>query len=218
MGTNQLRRGGIETPDGFLFELTGGNPALDLANTIDRRGGPNPTDRLRTYADLVNWSRQTSIVDESTAARLLRRARRDPAEAADVLRRAIALREALFTVFSAVARGEEAPAAPLARLEALARAAWKQRELRPSTSGAAWTWTFAEDALDRLLPPVVLSALELLTSPPTLARLRLCPGHICAWLFLDSSPKGNRRWCDMTLCGNRAKAKRHYDRTRAKVD
>jgi predicted RNA-binding Zn ribbon-like protein len=217
MGTNQLRRGGIETPDGFLFELTGGDPALDLANTIDRRGGPNPTDRLRTYPDLVNWSRQASIIDGSTAVRLLRRARRDPVKAADVLRRAIALREVLFTLFSAVARGEEAPAAPLARLEALNRVAWKHRALRPSTSGAAWTWTFGEDALDRLLWPVVLSATELLTSP-TLARLRLCPGHICAWLFLDSSPRGNRRWCDMTLCGNRAKAKRHYDRTRARVD
>lgn len=216
MITNPIRRGGMQTPKGFLFELTGGHVALDLANTLDR-GAPDPADRLRTYADLVNWSRQTSIVGETAAARLLRHGRGDAAGAGDVLRRAVALRETLFAIFVAVARGEAPPAEPLARLETLTRAAWKRRTLAASPSGAAWVWTFGENDLDRILWPIVLSATELLTSP-ALSRLRVCQGAICKWLFLDFSPKGNRRWCDMSLCGNRAKAKRHYDRTRGLSD
>ncbi|WP_245997945.1 CGNR zinc finger domain-containing protein [Nocardia pseudobrasiliensis] len=33
-------------------------------------------------------------------------------------------------------------------------------------------------------------------------------------MYLDPSPSGRRRWCSMATCGNRAKARRHYDRAR----
>ena len=46
-------------------------------------------------------------------------------------------------------------------------------------------------------------------------RLRICDNHACRWLFYDTSRPGTRRWCDMTVCGNRAKAKRHRERARA---
>ncbi|WP_433023369.1 CGNR zinc finger domain-containing protein [Kribbella sp. CA-294648] len=32
--------------------------------------------------------------------------------------------------------------------------------------------------------------------------------------FYDSSRKANRRWCSMAGCGNRAKAARHYARSK----
>jgi regulator of RNase E activity RraA len=35
-------------------------------------------------------------------------------------------------------------------------------------------------------------------------------------LFVDDSRRGNRRWCDMSVCGNRAKARRHAQRVRGK--
>jgi predicted RNA-binding Zn ribbon-like protein len=40
--------------------------------------------------------------------------------------------------------------------------------------------------------------------------LRRCANPECLWLFIDASKSGNRRWCDMASCGNRAKAARHY--------
>jgi predicted RNA-binding Zn ribbon-like protein len=45
-------------------------------------------------------------------------------------------------------------------------------------------------------------------------RLRLCADGTCRWLFIDQSPAGRRRWCDMRSCGNRAKVARY--RARAK--
>jgi predicted RNA-binding Zn ribbon-like protein len=43
-------------------------------------------------------------------------------------------------------------------------------------------------------------------------RLKICAN--CGWLFLDQSRNRSRVWCDMTVCGNRAKASRHYYRNR----
>jgi predicted RNA-binding Zn ribbon-like protein len=44
--------------------------------------------------------------------------------------------------------------------------------------------------------------------------VRECGGDHCGWLFLDETKNRSRRWCEMSVCGNRAKARRHYDRNR----
>ena len=55
------------------------------------------------------------------------------------------------------------------------------------------------------------SALKLIASPDT-DRLKICPN--CEWLFLDRSKNRSRTWCDMAVCGNRAKARLHYRKKR----
>lgn len=45
--------------------------------------------------------------------------------------------------------------------------------------------------------------------------MRRCAARDCDWLFLDQSRNGSRRWCDMTVCGNREKARRFQRRARA---
>jgi len=54
---------------------------------------------------------------------------------------------------------------------------------------------------------VAISALSLL-EPSRRSRIRIC-AH-CGWLFLDRSRNRSRVWCDMAVCGNRTKARRHY--------
>ena len=65
---------------------------------------------------------------------------------------------------------------------------------------------------------------QLLTSATTIAivgasgnpeRLRVCANDLCRWVFYDESRAGQRRWCDMASCGNRAKAARHRARQKA---
>lgn len=58
----------------------------------------------------------------------------------------------------------------------------------------------------------VRDLLALLRDHP--GRLRACAGDGCILHFLDTSRSGRRQWCSMTVCGNRAKARRHYARTR----
>ena len=43
----------------------------------------------------------------------------------------------------------------------------------------------------------------------------MCASDSCDWLFLDISRNQMRRWCDMKTCGNRDKARRHYERTKS---
>jgi predicted RNA-binding Zn ribbon-like protein len=75
--------------------------------------------------------------------------------------------------------------------------------------GYAWADDVNEESLDSPLHPGVWSAADLLTSTQ-LRRVRGCADARCGWLFFDASPGGNRRWCSMQECGNRAKARRHY--------
>jgi predicted RNA-binding Zn ribbon-like protein len=62
-----------------------------------------------------------------------------------------------------------------------------------------------------MLWPIASSAADLLTSE-RLKKVRLCEAKTCTWLFLDESRNHSRRWCDMKVCGNREKARRHYQR------
>lgn len=68
---------------------------------------------------------------------------------------------------------------------------------------------------DGLEGQTVRSALRLLALPEP-ERLKIC-GH-CGWLFLDRSKNRSRFWCDMAVCGNRAKAARHYRRRKGEQE
>jgi predicted RNA-binding Zn ribbon-like protein len=57
-----------------------------------------------------------------------------------------------------------------------------------------------------------LAARNLLRLDP--GRVRACSGHECVLHFYDTSKAGRRQWCSMAGCGNRAKARRHYERSR----
>jgi predicted RNA-binding Zn ribbon-like protein len=65
-----------------------------------------------------------------------------------------------------------------------------------------------------MLAPVLWSAADLLTHAGR-RRVRRCANNACLWLFVDESKAGTRRWCDMSSCGNRAKSRRHYLKTKA---
>ncbi|ORT61752.1 hypothetical protein BKD26_01615 [Streptomyces sp. CB03238] len=54
--------------------------------------------------------------------------------------------------------------------------------------------------------------LHLLRTAPD--RIRACAHEACVLHFFDTSRNGTRRWCSMAVCGNRAKASRHYARTK----
>lgn len=57
------------------------------------------------------------------------------------------------------------------------------------------------------------SVLDLLGSSPE--RVRNCENPACMLWFYDATRNGTRRWCSMATCGNRMKARRHYERVKA---
>ncbi len=44
-------------------------------------------------------------------------------------------------------------------------------------------------------------------------RLTHCGNETCRFLFLDRSRNHSRRWCEMAVCGNRVKLRRHRQRS-----
>jgi predicted RNA-binding Zn ribbon-like protein len=197
-----------DTP--YLFDLDGGRLCLDFANT---RGFSS--EHLFTYADLLAFASQAGLLTPDSAAQLHAQAAQTPAAAQATLERAKHLREAVRGIFSAVAQQERPPQADLALLNAdLAISLPHARVVFDEvTDACAWAWAAADD-LSAPLWPIARSAAELLTSADEPALVRECGAGDCAWLFVDTSKNRSRQWCSMQSCGNREKARRHYQRVR----
>ena len=194
--------------------LLGERLCLNFVNTLDPRHGGHRRELLNGYPDLVTWSVRVGVLDEPTAGELTEAADRGPAAAERVYVEALRLREALFAIFSGVAAGVAPPAVDLDTLNNAVAAAFSHARVERDGDGYRWRWRTDPPALDRMLWPVLRSAVDLLTSDQ-LSRVKECPGvGDCGWLFFDTSKNGSRRWCSMEGCGNRAKGRRHYQRTR----
>jgi predicted RNA-binding Zn ribbon-like protein len=198
----------------YEFDLSGGVLCLDFANTVSWRKLPQQAaDHVNCYEDLVAFAEQSKVLTTEQAGNLRLHGRRHSGEVKTALRRAISYRESLYRAFSALVQGEEVPPGELKHINDVAIQALAHRRLARVDDGYRWEWDWnARNILNRILWPIAQSAAELLTSPQ-LATLRMCESPDCAWLFLDQSRNHSRRWCDMKVCGNRQKARRHYQRT-----
>jgi predicted RNA-binding Zn ribbon-like protein len=194
--------------DPFIFELDAGRPCLDFANTHD-----SASEHLNTYADLVAFALQSHLITRDDADWLHAAADADPSAARAVLQRSLELRAAIYAIFSSCA-AQRVPAEPeLQDLNAELPASLCHARVVPDGSGYGWGWTQPE--LETPLWSITRSAADLLTSDADRARVRQCGGLDCHWLFMDTSKNRSRQWCSMTSCGNRAKARRHYQRRRS---
>jgi len=203
-----------EGESAFEFDLSGGVLCLDFANSVSRRKTPEEsTDHLRDYDDLIAFAEQTKILSPKQAKDLQAHSRRHRRSAEDALRRAISHRENIYRVFSALAGGKPAGSADVQQINDFAVEALNHRRLERADGRYRWEWHWnRKNLLDCILWPIAQSAADLLTSPE-LDSVRICKAPDCAWLFLDQSRNRSRRWCDMKVCGNRQKARRHYQRT-----
>ncbi len=197
------------------FDLTlTGQLSLDLVNTIEWRASEDPKEMLNTYDDLVRWARHTGVLTQREARHLLGQAEQRPAEARATLEEAKDVRELFFRIFSALAAGRQPEKSDLTRLNGLLSESLSHLQIAPIPSGFAWRWENEENGLNQMLWAVVRAAGELLVDSTALGQLRECPGQGCGWLFIDTSRNKSRRWCTMEVCGNRTKARRHYEQVR----
>jgi predicted RNA-binding Zn ribbon-like protein len=182
---------------------------LDFANTRYWRGSEDPTETLSGLGDLLAWCETAGVADGHAVADLKAWEKRHCQKAASLFDTAIALREAIYRLFGAVAAGAPPPGADISRLNHLIAAAPCRAELAVAGEIMGWRVPPAKPDAASLLAPVLWSAGDLLVGT-RLPRVRRCANEACLWLFLDDSKSGTRRWCSMSACGNRAKAHRHY--------
>lgn len=176
--------------------FSGGVLALDVTNTVVHRGNTEKSfDRFDDPGEIARFAEAAATFRaDELGGRFLA-----VEENTDAASKVIAIREATDGLFrSAVERGR----VETSRLPSFLRACAAGLDGRQAGSTSPQPMAF-EAAL-------ALSALALL---PDVRKVRICPN--CNWLFVDRSRNASRLWCDMAVCGNRHKAKRHYDRRKA---
>lgn len=187
---------------------------LEFANTADWHASEHPVETLTNYEALVDWSERIGLLSAQTATDLRTQAKNAPALAEQIHLWAVELREALYRIFAAVAVGDQPAQDDIELLNEALPLAFANPTLMPTEQGFAFRYRTGE-GLDQMLWPILRSAALLLTSPD-LDRVGQCADDRgCGFLFFDTSRNRSRRWCDMSSCGNRAKARRHYARVRA---
>ena len=184
--------------------FVGGHVALDFVNTAEERGHPDASDALASPADLRLWGQRYGLISGEAAG--------DDADQAE-FGHAIEARELLYALFLARRAGQPAAQAQVARLTELGAAAYRAGKLQPGDDGTiSWSWDRSKLATIRHI--AVTAAIDLLHSDPS-ERLKQCPGDQCGWFFLDTTKRGNRRWCSMAECGQDAKDEQRRARRQA---
>ncbi len=196
------------------FDFIAGALCLDFANTIHNSRADDKGEELHDMSDLLQWAREAGLLSLADHERFSAHYSRSSRESASALAQVIAIRDLLLSIFGGIANGHSVSQRLVSDLNAaLARTPGLLR-LHKKADRIETKWTSATDGLQQVLFPVLTSAAGLLASD-RLGRIRGCASADCTWLFLDVSRNGSRRWCDMSVCGNRTKARRHYQRTKA---
>lgn len=197
----------------------GGHPALDFCNTLAGWGGPRRQDEyLQNYRHLLVFAGGVGLLDAVSVAAIgssldTPSGATELSRAQSELSRARRLRAAAYSVLTRSRRiqGENGAIldADWAVVSKAVEEAASSARFVHATGGGQWV---LPGDLGVKLPVLALarSLGELLASGDS-SYVAYCPGDGCGWLFLDR--RGRRRWCSMTVCGNRAKARRHASRT-----
>ncbi len=193
--------------------LEGGKLCLDFTNTVSWRYSPKQREILTSFSDLVTWSVYIGILGKETADNLRNEASKDPLQAERVYSKAIELRDTLFRIFEAIVEKTQVKKGDLEIFNRyFAESMGRSCCIKNEDAGFVWSFCSQDYSFDIMLNPIVKSAADLLISDE-LIRVKKCADEHCGWLFIDSSRNRSRRWCNMKDCGNRAKARRHYQRT-----
>lgn len=180
--------------------LRGEPLGLDLLNTVWASHGA-PVDLLRTLDGARDWlasARQAGALPPDPDGD----GRPDPE----------AVRAALVTAREAIRAHLDDPGSAATRAGLNEVLAWGHSWPEVGPDGSVHLARRVPDRARRAGWLAALSYADLLADDPR--RLRRCAHPDCVLYFHDTSPKRSRRWCSMAVCGNRAKAARHYARNR----
>ncbi len=195
------------------LDLIADDLALDFANTESGRGFPSHENHLREAEHVAQWLKHAKALPAEDADWLVKQASKRADLAADLLAQAVALREAIHGIGAALGRRKKPPEASLFALSTLHARFVAHAALAPGLLACRWRWSVRAAPVEAALGPIALAAVRLFTEGD-FHRIRECGGHACGWLFYDRSKNNRRRWCEMEVCGNRAKQRRLAARRR----
>ncbi|MCC6071781.1 CGNR zinc finger domain-containing protein [Massilia sp. GCM10020059] len=188
--------------DAGPFVMVGDHPAMDLLNT-QAGCGANEIDFWKTGADVLEWCRRKGIAPPADASL---------EDQAGLLRDAKAVRAIARELIEQRKQGQAIDPAPLNRYLHASRSA---PHVGVDADGTVvLTRTPDADAATQITGALAESVAQLLAEGD-FSLVKQCEHPDCVLWFYDRTKAHRRRWCSMTLCGNRVKAAQFRKRAAA---
>jgi len=193
---------------------------LDFVNTSATTGGRaragGRVDSLATFDGFIEWLVAARVLDAERADAMLKRAQQQPTGASAALHESRRIRVVLRALAeNAGAPTERATQVAISEINRILGRSAGSRRVEPRAGGGfVRNFVTVGDVFAGLLIAIIESAADSLVAGD-LQRVRICGDAHCTRVFYDGSRNRKRRWCEMTTCGNRAKAVRHRKRVRA---
>lgn len=185
---------------------------VSFANTLEFSRG-EPVEHVTDIESLLRWLHDAGLISSRGRAAEAGKLRRNPREAARRLTRFRHLREVLHDVARDTDEEGRPNPARLRELNHILRHGLHYHQLRIGGDGNRYEVAQVGDRLDQARATIAASLAHFLADDAP-DRLRVCDNPGCRYVFVDRSPTGRRRWCDMRTCGNQAKVARHRARAR----
>ena len=195
------------------LDLVGGELAWDFTNTSSGRGSPSGQEHLRDFDTLMQWVEHARVLPPSDCAYARAELTGHPRRSRRIFERAIEMRELIWTIGTALAEQRPVSGKLLELLSAAHAENLRHAEMKMRFGSYIWVWDPRRDIQAAILGPITLSALTLLMATDLL-RTKRCAGQECGWLFFDATKNNRRRWCEMSVCGNRSKVRAARERQR----
>src|SRR6266550_9541385 len=188
---------------------------ITFGNTLEYEHG-QPVDAVPDITSLLAWLREHRLVSARGLAAEAARLRRDPDETERRLERFRHLRQLLHAVAEEVTENGHPSSEQLRDLNHILRHGLHYHQIERDPDGTRYAFAQVGDRLDQARATIASSLAQFLADDAP-SRLRVCANPGCRYLFVDRSPTGRRRWCDMRTCGNQAKGARHRARAREQL-
>ena len=189
---------------------------IAFANTLEFDHG-KPVDSVPDSDALLGWLRAQRLLSSRGYATEAARLRRDADEAERRVGRFQHLRGLLHAIAEDVTASGDPTSEQLRDLNHVLRHGVHYHQVERDPSGTRYAYAQVGDRLDQARATIAGSLAQFLADEAP-SRLRVCANPGCRYLFIDRSPTGRRRWCDMRTCGNQAKVARHRARAREHQD
>lgn len=179
------------------FRFDAGSLSLNFVATVRHRGS-QPRDLLADPKAFSRWS--ASAACNSIAV----------APSGQDLESAILLREAIYRVLGAIIEEKCPQQLDMDRINIAAAEPLAVPQVRLPSFQIKWE---SANPAKACLAEVARDAVMLIGAIDR-RHLKMCDSPSCRMLFADNSPANRRRWCSMSICGNRQKIKVYRDRNR----
>lgn len=198
----------LKMPPLFLADARGLDFLNSVATPVDV-----PVDWIRDGRGLIDWLQQAELVPRAQLEEI--EARAMPGELDRVADQARDLRE-WFRAFVKRHMGQPLSADALEGLTPINRLLERDETYHRIVAHAdhlaletARRWRSPES----LLIPIG-EAIARVVAGEDFTQVKACQGENCTLLFADHTRGHTRRWCSMSVCGNRAKVTAHRSRQR----